>query len=114
MRSTVRSGGPNGARLIPVHPAGKPSGQPRKYEAFRESGAGLRLSRLLQTLRGGGTRIKAPFAGNGYHYEAEALIAAQAAGQGEDARMPLDDSIALIDLMEEVQAKADTKTGARP
>lgn len=105
---------PNGARLFPITPAGKPSGAPRKGEAFRESGAGLRLSRLLQRLRGGGTAINAPFAGNAYHYEAEAVMEAVTAGQGEDPRMTLDDSITLMDLMDEVAASAESKTGGTP
>jgi len=105
---------PNSARLFPIHAAGKPSGTPRKGEAFRESGAGLRLSRLLQRVRGGGTAINAPFAGNAYHYEAEAVMQAVAAGQSEDPRMTLDDSISLMDLMDEVQASPETKTGGAP
>lgn len=105
---------PTGARLFPVHPAGKPSGAPRKGEAFRESGAGLRLSRLLQRLRGGGKAITAPFAGNAYHYEADAVMQAVTAGRTEDPRMSLDDSIVLMDLMDETRDRTDTRTGATP
>lgn len=134
LRSSLRSAGPDGAviwgtkarleikgpiwrplaaRLCPVTPAGQPSGSPRKLEAFRESMMGLRLSRLIQSLRPSGQAIRAPFAGNAYHYEAEALMAAVAAGQSEEPRMPLSDSIALIDLMAEVAQRSDNKTGAR-
>ncbi|MEM6660606.1 MAG: Gfo/Idh/MocA family oxidoreductase [Pseudomonadota bacterium] len=105
---------PNSARLFPVTASGKPATAPRKGEAFRESAAGLRLSRLLQRLRGGGSAISAPFAGNAYHYEAEAVMQAVAEGQGKDPRMALDDTIALMDLMDDVRASATNKTGATP
>lgn len=102
---------PTGARLCPVKAAGKASGKPRKFEAFRESGAGLRLSRLLQRLRPSGKRLTAPFAGNAYHYEAEAVMQAVAAGQTEEPRMALDDSIALIRQMEMANTASDNKLG---
>lgn len=105
---------PTGVRLYPITPSGKPGGGARKLEALRESGAGLRLSRLIGRLRPSGKALKAPFKGNAYHYEAAALMDCAAKNTTEDPRMPLADSIALVELMEAVTARSDNKTGARP
>ena len=98
---------PTGALLQPVTAAGAP-GAPRRLEAFRESHAGQRISHRLgqikRLVQRSGTRVSAPVAGNGYHYEAQAVMQAVAKGLTEEPRMTLDDSIALVELMDRARA----------
>jgi len=103
---------PTGAVLVRSHPSGRTDG-PRRFEAFRESGTGLHLSgalgQLRSALRFGQRRIKVPFAGNGYHYEAQAVMDAVWQGQTEAALMPLSESIEIMDIID--QARASWSTG---
>lgn len=99
---------PTGAVLHPARPAGPPGGL-RRFEAFRETGTGLRIgaaaARLRRVLRPAGTRIAAPFAGNGYRHEAEAVMQALAEGRREDPRMPLAESVELMALIDAARAE---------
>jgi predicted dehydrogenase len=98
---------PGGAVLVRTRPGGSKGG-PRRFEAFRESGAGLRLSGALGQMRGalgrGQQRIRVPFAGNGYHYEAQAVMDAVRAGHTEEALMPLADSIEVMEIIDRARA----------
>lgn len=104
---------PTGATLIRTKATAGGSGKPRRFEAFRESGAGLRLSGALGHLRGalgrGQTKISAPFAGNGYHYQALAVMEAAAQGRTEAPLMPLAQSIEIMEIIE--RARAGWPTG---
>ncbi|MBW4710798.1 Gfo/Idh/MocA family oxidoreductase [Roseobacter sp. YSTF-M11] len=99
---------PTGARLVPTVPAGAATTGPRRFEAFRESRRGLQLSGLLSRLRRlsgrGQTRISAPFDGNGYHYEAQAVMQAVSEGHIQDIRMPLSESIEILQIIDEARA----------
>jgi predicted dehydrogenase len=99
---------PTGAVLVRTHPGGSPPGRARKFEAFRESSTGLRVSGALGRLRGalgrGQTRISAPFTGNGYHYEALAVMNAVRQGQSEAALMPLCESIKIMEIIDQARA----------
>lgn len=99
---------PTGAVLRPTRATSAAASGPRRFERLRESGAGLRLSGMLgraRSLTGRNTvQIRAPFAGNGYRHEAEAVMQAVAAGHLTDPRMPPRDSIAVLETIEAVQA----------
>jgi predicted dehydrogenase len=98
---------PTGAVLVRTQPHGARGG-PRRFEAFRESGAGLRLSGMLGQVRGtlgrGQQRIRVPFAGNGYHYEAQAVMEAVQGGQTQAALMPLSESIEIMEIIDRARA----------
>jgi predicted dehydrogenase len=53
-----------------------------------------------------------PYAGNGYHYEAEAVRAAIAEGKVESTVMPLDDSIAVAATLDRIRAAIGAGGGA--
>jgi predicted dehydrogenase len=98
---------PTGAVLRPIAPASARPGGVRRFEAFRESGTGLRLSGALNRLRGSlrrPSRISAGFEGNGYRHEAQALMQAVAAGQRESDIMPLDQSVELMQVIDRARA----------
>jgi predicted dehydrogenase len=105
---------PTGARLRAIHPMGTDQKGVRRFEEFRESSKGLHLSSALAQLKDllgrGQTKIKAPFSGNGYHYEARALMEAVAAGQQEDARMPLSESIEIMKIIDDARASWNAGT----
>lgn len=106
---------PTGARLVAVHPmAAARGGGPRRLETFRESGAGLLLSRQLSRLRArrGAGRLHAPFAGNGYRHQALAVAEALSRGETEHALMPLDESIEILALVD--RARGEWTGGERP
>lgn len=106
---------PTGARLVPVHPmAATGGGGPRRLEAFRESGLGLRLSGRLSRLRAArkARRLAAPFAGNGYRHQALAVAEALSRGETEHALMPLDESIEILALVD--RARDNWTGGDRP
>lgn len=93
---------PDAAYVQPTRPAAvAQGGAARRFEAFRESAWGLRLSGALSGLRQRQARqpIRATRTGNGYHYQAVAVAEALATGQLEDARMPLDESVEILQLM---------------
>lgn len=95
---------PTGAVLhnAPAYPSGP--AQAKKMEAFRESSTGVKIASglaLIKKLRGKHQqRIRAPFAGNGYQHEAIAVRDAVAAGLKEHEVMPLDESIAMMQLVD--------------
>ncbi len=109
-KATLRIAGPayrpTGAVLYPTHvgPAGTGPKGPRRFEGLRESAMGLRLSRGLAALRRRGTRLGAPFSGNGYHYEAEAVMQGVAAGRTEDPRMRLAESVDIMAMIDRARA----------
>lgn len=100
---------PTTGRILRTHPAVATTGQasPRRFEALRESTRGLALSRGLSTvkaaLRRGQTQIKAPVLGNGYRYQAHAVMSALQAGHTEDPIMPLQESVEVMQLADEIR-----------
>jgi predicted dehydrogenase len=100
---------PTGATLIRTAPAKVTSGGPRRLEGFRESTAGQRLSAQLARLKRlagrGQIRLRAPVAGNGYQYQADAVMQAVAAGLREEPRMPLSDSLELMQIIDDVRSR---------
>lgn len=133
LRSSLRAAGPDGsviygtqatlyldgpiwrptqARLVPTVATRSAAAGPRRFEAFRESRRGLQLSGALSRARAlagrGQTRIRPPFDGNGYHYEARAVMQAVAEGRIEDTRMPLSESIEILQIMDDVRTRRAT------
>jgi predicted dehydrogenase len=99
---------PTGAWLKPTVPAvAGGTSAPRRFEAFRESGAGLRLSRMLGRLRArrAGERLPVTFRGNGYHYEAAALMDCVRAGRSEPDAMPRAQSVEVMDLIDRARTE---------
>lgn len=88
----------------PANPATMGDSGPRRAEAFRESPAGQRIARWVAPLRA--VRPEhVPVRGNGYGHEALALMEAVAAGRTEAARMPLDQSVEILRLVDEARAQ---------
>jgi predicted dehydrogenase len=100
---------PTDAVLIPTAVAGNSVKGPRRLEGFRESRTGLHLSNLLNRLKAGAgrgkTRLRPPFAGNGYHYQVQAVMQAVRAGHREDPRMPLAQSVEVMTLIDAARAQ---------
>ena len=103
---------PLGVRLVPTHAAAVTSGPApkRKLEGFRESHKGLRtigaLKRLLAGVKGTHS-LTAGFQGNGYHYQAKAVMAAVQSGKTTDARMMPDESIEILTLIDQITARGE-------
>lgn len=94
---------PHRARLATVTPRdGGRQGAPR-FERLRESGPVQRLAQMRPS--GGGRVIRAPFAGNGYHYEAAAVARARAAGETVSALMPLSESVEIMAAIDAARAQ---------
>ena len=86
-----------------------------RMEALKEGGlmqgANQRLSQLAGLIRGRRSKtILKPFAGNGYHYEAQEVMTRMATGGTESPLMPLDESLALAGIMEKALRRSDTDT----
>jgi hypothetical protein len=82
-----------------------------KAEALKESTG---FHALLQRLSGLRERVQArharthfhPYAGNGYHHQADELMACVQAGRTESAVMPLADSVAVMQTVEAIRRAA--------
>lgn len=105
---------PGCARLTRTVAARGGSSGPRKFEGLRESGPAQRLSQALgpiktgiKTLlgRGGAQTLRAPFSGNGYGHQAQAVMDALAGGQTESALMPMSESVEILRVMDEARAQ---------
>jgi predicted dehydrogenase len=100
------------ARITPATPRGGGSGGGRtgggRLAALRDSALLQRAQQAIPAAlrdRLEKTRVIArPYAGNGYHYEAAELADCLAAGRGESARMPLDDSVEILALIDAARA----------
>ena len=104
---------PQGAILHPANPSGPGWGGARKYEAFREGTVGVRLSNMLQagkrSLNRARRRISAPYQGNGYRHQAEAVRDAVQAGQTRSEVMPPEESVEILRLIAEALDGAEAK-----
>lgn len=97
---------PLGAYVTPTRPLAAPGrSSPRKLERFRESHAGLKVSGLIGRLKTRRARQVLPvaFAGNGYHYQARAMMDCVRTGQIEADAMPLDQSIEVMQLIDQAR-----------
>lgn len=95
---------PFAAELIRVPPRGGAGGGGR-FERLKEGvlaqGAQQRLHGMVQALRRAGRkRLNGYYAGNGYHYEADAVMLAVRSGQLECPVMPLDESVEVMDIID--------------
>jgi predicted dehydrogenase len=128
IRASLTSDGPNGmtitgtkaslhvappvwrpvtARLVSARPGTAGGGviKAGRLAALRETGPAQRLLQGLGPLKArltgrAGTRLHAPFAGNGYGHEAEEVMACVAAGRTESAVMPLSETLAIMALID--------------
>jgi len=81
-----------------------------RFEALKEGallqGAQQRLDFMVRLLRGqGGKAVLHPYAGNGYHHQAEEVRARIAGGERESPIMPLSESLHIIEVMERARAQ---------
>jgi predicted dehydrogenase len=97
---------PWGVRLVPTRPVSGGGGLPDARALKKESYVWQRLGRWRRLLSGKERAIRAPYAGNGYHYQVEEVERLVRAGGRESAIMPLDQSVALAALLEQVRMEA--------
>ncbi len=105
--SIVRPFGLNISRQLPV-----PSEKPVFGWRARARQHGLThqiAQRLGRSSRHGGRHNLHPYAGNGYHYEADEVRACIERGAIESANMPLNDSIAVAQTMDSIRDEIRTK-----
>jgi predicted dehydrogenase len=100
---------PFAARSTPVHADTGEARDGGRLEQLRGSslaqGLKQRADGLVRTLgRCGGTRFTGHFRGNGFHYEAEALMQAVATGALESEVMPLDESLEIMTVIDRARA----------
>lgn len=98
------------ARLYPTTPRKAGTGAaPGRAEGLKEGGLLQGLNQRLQPLKArlkpGGQRLTARFAGNGYGHEAQAVAQALQAGLKEEPRMTLDDSVAVMQILDQARAQ---------
>ena len=73
---------------------------------MREHGLVQRIAQITgQSSRGGMTRIRHPYAGNGYHYQAVEAARCIGLGLAESPVMPLADSIAVLGTIDMIRAR---------
>jgi len=102
-RLTLATVPPRG-RAGPGHSRGNIRAEALKEGHLLQS-AQQRLSGVVGLIRGRRTRrVLRPYAGNGYHYQAEELMRCVREGRTESAVMPLDASLALVRLMDRARA----------
>ena len=91
------------ARIGNTSPARRTGSAPR-FETLRESGLAQSVQQRVAGLRrAGGRTITRHFAGNGYHYEADAVMRAVQSGALQSDLMPLADSLAIAALIDEAR-----------
>lgn len=93
---------PSGLRLASFAPRKNGDGGGR-FGTFRESALGQSMQRVLMPLIARrGLRIPSPPVGSGYGHQAKEVMVRILAGQVESPLMPLDESVALTGLMDEL------------
>ena len=97
------------ARMTRTAPVLRKAGAGR-FERVRESALAHGLQQRLAGLRTSGTTITRHFTGNGYHYQAEALMTAVRAGQIQSSLNPLTDSLHIAAIID--AARHNWRTGA--
>ncbi len=81
-------------------PAGRIARGNRHVEALREGAVAQSLQQRLHRFRGRGRAAAVPYAGNGYHYEADEVRRCVETGLAESERMKLAESVAMARLIE--------------
>ncbi|QDV33342.1 Gfo/Idh/MocA family protein [Tautonia plasticadhaerens] len=64
-----------------------------------------RIDPLIDLARGGRRDLVVPLSGNGYQYQAAEAMRCLRAGETESPVMPLDESIAILDVLDEVRRR---------
>ena len=70
------------------------------HQAMQRAG-----SRLIPLLHRGTRTITVPYTGNGYHHEADEVVRCVSEGRLESAIMSLDDSIAVMKIMDRIRTR---------
>ena len=97
---------PYRATLYPAMPS-KRTGKAPRFESQRESSAVQGMQQRLAVLLGPrGQALRSPYSGNGYHYQADAVMQAVRGGLTESPIMPLDTSLALAAIIETARLRA--------
>lgn len=97
---------PSGIRIAGCMPRGRSTAPDRhiaRKALLRESGLAQRLAQLAGFVRTGGRVERHLFAGNGYHYQADEVARCIAAGLKESPVMPLDETVAIIALADQIR-----------
>ena len=107
---------PSALRITPVRAHAGGGDAAGRFEALRHSELAQGLKQRVQGLARSvgprtGTRVARHFRGNGFHYEADALMTAVAEGRLESERMPLDESVEIMTLVD--RARAAWEEGAQ-
>jgi predicted dehydrogenase len=102
---------PFAARMIALPPrrGGTGTGGGGRLETVKEGGFAQGLNQRLARLKAfaipPGRGISAPFSGNGYGYEAQAVAEAVSQGLTEHPLMPLQESVEIMGLIDEARAQ---------
>ncbi|MCI0408403.1 MAG: hypothetical protein L0191_07550, partial [Acidobacteria bacterium] len=73
---------------------------PRLASAYR------RLLPALRRLAGRDRRLRRPFSGYGYQFEALEVLRCLTRGDKESSTMPLDESVAVLEIVDRVRCRA--------
>ena len=96
---------PQGLATLTTTPRRRSASGLGRSSKLRESGAVQRLAQLGDRLGLRGPSVAAhPFAGNGYHYEADEVARCVRAGLAESPVMPLADSQSVIALVDSIRS----------
>jgi len=98
---------PFGVRWSPTEPRRAQVAGTSRRARLRERGSLQRLSQLVAAL-GPGPATPHPYAGNGYHYQAEEVARCVAEGALESLTMPVSDSLAVALTMDRILASMRT------
>lgn len=98
---------PHGVAHVRTVPRDAPRPGLSAKALLRERGSVQRLAQFAARWRPARARAW-PYAGNGYHYEAEEVARCVAAGTMESPDMPLADSIAVAETLDQIRAAIGT------
>jgi predicted dehydrogenase len=102
---------PFGIERRQTTPRAQPKAGLSRKALVKEGDLYQRLVRLREKMRPGGNTLSLPYAGNGYHYEADEVAAMVRAGATESPIMPLSDSVAVAATLDALRAQI--KAGGR-
>jgi predicted dehydrogenase len=99
---------PVSALIARAEPRGRPAGTGQPLlERSLAHGVRQAVSALTpRSLSNGNRPLWRPYRGNGYQYQAEEVAACVAAGRTESTIMPLADSIAVLDVVDQIRSAA--------
>lgn len=101
--------------VTPIHELERAGARRSRTESIRENhwlhSAYQRFGRFASALVDrNATQYAEYYAGNGYHHEAEEVMACVRDGRLESAIMPLDESIAIIEAMDKMRSQWTSRT----